>query len=381
MPVNMLRWLLPIIVLSVSIAGYQWMTEYAEDTPAQPRSLVEPSVSTEKAKIINHMVTITSFGEVRSSESTHMSAQVSGVVNSLHPKFVVGGIVSKGEVLFTIDNNDYQAAVLEAEAQLATAKAVLIEEQAKAKVAARQALTMDKVKVTALFLRKPQLLSANARVKSAMAGLSRAKRDLKHCDVLAPYNALVMSRTIGVGQFISKGSQVALLNNVETAEVHVPIPGFDSQFLPDPLEDTEVSITLDNINRQVIRRGEIVRNLGIVDSKTRMTRLVVKLDDPYSINSQLPPIQFGSYVTTSFSGLQLDQVYKVRQEVLTDGKVWVVSDAEKLDDRTVTVIHQSGEYIYIRGDLTPNERLVLTLPDFPQKGMKVNAIPTTELLP
>lgn len=58
---------------------------------------------------------------------------------SWHPNFVTGGIVKRGEVLFTIESDNYEAAVLQAEAGLASARASLIEEQAKAEVAKRQA--------------------------------------------------------------------------------------------------------------------------------------------------------------------------------------------------------------------------------------------------
>ncbi len=67
-------------------------------------------------------------------------------------------------------------------------------------------------------------------MKSAQAALKRANRDLENCRVVAPYDALVVERDVGVGQFVTSGSRVATLNNIEVAEVHVPIAGFDSAF-------------------------------------------------------------------------------------------------------------------------------------------------------
>ena len=100
-------------------------------------------------------------------------------------------------------------------------------------MAKRQAKNVPSNQVTDLYLRKPQVLSAQAQVKSALASLKRAKRDLDNCRVVAPYDALVVERDIGVGQYITAGTRVAVLNNIESAEIHVPIAGFDSVFLPE----------------------------------------------------------------------------------------------------------------------------------------------------
>ncbi|MCG6442073.1 efflux RND transporter periplasmic adaptor subunit, partial [Vibrio parahaemolyticus] len=144
--------------------------------------------------------------------------------------------------------------------------------------------------VSDLYLRKPQLLSAEAQVKSALASLKRAERDLDNCKVVAPYDALVVSRQIGVGQFISAGSEVALLNNIEAAEIHIPIAGFDSAFLPEKLSNIRATIRLQGL-RQVEREGNIDRDLAMIDSATRMINVVVRIDDPYGINSQKPAIK------------------------------------------------------------------------------------------
>ena len=121
-----------------------------------------------------------------------MAAQVSGEVQSWNPKFVSGGLIRRGEVLFSIEPDAYEAALLLAEANLASAQAQLIQEQAQADVAAKEAKTMPNARVTDLYLRKPQVMSAQAGVKSAEAQLKIAKRDLENCQVKAPYDALVV---------------------------------------------------------------------------------------------------------------------------------------------------------------------------------------------
>ncbi|ELI0347546.1 TPA: efflux RND transporter periplasmic adaptor subunit [Vibrio vulnificus] len=367
---NVARWILPVALLGGGYVAYQAIAASRPETDDKKEAVVETIVETAPLLPTEHKVMITSHGELVPFETTRLSAQVSGEVVSWHPNFVTGGIVKRGEVLFSIESDNYQAAVLQAEAELASAKAVLIEEKAKAKVAERQAKNLSDKQVSDLYLRKPQLLSAEAQVKSALASLKRAERDLDNCKVVAPYDALVVSRQIGVGQFISAGSEVALLNNIEAAEIHIPIAGFDSAFLPEKLSNIRATIRLQGL-RQVEREGNIDRDLAMIDSATRMINVVVRIDDPYGINSQKPAIKFGSYVEVQFAGKELKHIYRLPQELVSNRTVWVVNEENQLYPRSVNVLRSEGEFVLISEGIEQSDKLVLTVPEYPQKGMSV----------
>ena len=132
-----------------------------------------------------HTVSLSSYGELISLESTNLAAQVAGEVTSWNKSFVAGGIVKRGDVLFSIEKDAYEAALLQAEAAVYNARSLLIQEQAQADVAKREAENMPDSRVTDLYLRKPQVLSAQAALKSAEAQLRIAKRDLENCEVKA----------------------------------------------------------------------------------------------------------------------------------------------------------------------------------------------------
>ena len=68
---------------------------------------------------------------------------MSGEVDSLHPNFVAGGLVKRGDVLFTIEKDAYEAALWQAESELSRAQAALIEEQARSDVAKREAMVQN----------------------------------------------------------------------------------------------------------------------------------------------------------------------------------------------------------------------------------------------
>lgn len=361
---------IPIGIIIFGMVGFSLIKASAADDGDKKPVDTRPTVSVKALKAIEHQVILTSFGEVKPLETTRLAAQVSGEVTSWHKNFVAGGLVKRGEVLFSIEKDNYLAALLQAEAALTSAQALLIEEQAKAQVAEDEAKRFPNKPRTDLFLRKPQVLSAQAQVKSAQAALMRAQRDLEDCDVKAPYDALIISREIGVGQFVNKGTQVAQLNNIETAEIIVPIAGFDSLFLPTPLAETPVNISYKGIN-SFVRQGKIARDLGVIDSATRMSHIVVQVDDPYNLKSSGSDLKFGKYVEVSFAGKQLSEVFKLPQELVNNRTVWVVDNEQKLQAKEVNVLRSEGAYFLIDKGLANDEQLVLTLPEYPQVGMEV----------
>tara|TARA_B110000503_G_scaffold139516_2_gene228082 strand:- start:1247 stop:2395 length:1149 start_codon:yes stop_codon:yes gene_type:complete len=369
--------ILPLVILAIGFGGMSAINASGEkDVDKEPVD-VRPTVKIETAIAEDYQVRITSYGEVRPLESTMISAQVSGEVLTWHPNFVPGGLVLRGDTLFTIELDTYEAALLQAEADLSLAKANLIEEQAKAVVAKREAKGR---KVSDLYLRKPQMLGAQASVKSSQSRLKIAQRDLDNCAIKAPYDALVISRDLGVGQYVNQGSKVGELYNIESAEISFPIAGFDREFLPTDITQQIATISTKGYNA-IVRKGMVTRDLGIIDQSTRMSQLVVRIEDPYALKSSLPALKFGHYVEVSFAGKTLNQVYRLPQELVNNRIIWVLDENQEMQPQRVEILREEGAYFLISEGLNNQDTLILTLPEYPQKGMKVKiAEPAEDLV-
>lgn len=83
-----LRWLLPFVVVGGSYAGYAAIAATAPEKESIKDTITEPTVQTSSLFPTDHKVVITSHGEMRPFEKTHLAAQVSGEVISWHPNFV-----------------------------------------------------------------------------------------------------------------------------------------------------------------------------------------------------------------------------------------------------------------------------------------------------
>jgi RND family efflux transporter MFP subunit len=368
-----IKLLILVAMVAVGLGIMGLIHAVAEETEEKKPVDTRPVVSVELLKAIDHQVEITSFGEVVPLESTELSAQVSGEVLNWNENFVAGGIVKRGEILFTIEADTYEAAVLNAQAQISLAQAALVEELARQQVAKREARNLPESQVSDLYLRKPQVISAQAQLKSAEASLRIANRNLAKTEVRAPYDALVVSRDIGTGQFVSTGMKVAHLNNVETAEITIPIAGFDAGFVQKSLANIEASVSSQG-NNSTKRIGLVHRNLGVINQATRMQHLVVRIEDPYGLQGDVPSLKFGTYVEVKFAGKTLQNVFKIPQSLVNKRKVWLVDSDNLLESHSVEVVREEGTYFFIDRGVSEGDRLVKNLPEYPQNGMAVKII-------
>ena len=360
---------LPIVILAAGFAGMTLIAS-AGDKEEEPEVVdTRPTVTISELQAEDYAVTLNSYGEITPLESTMLAAQVSGEVTSWNPDFVPGGLVRRGEILFSIEKDAYEAALLQAEANLSSAQAQLIQEQAQANVAEREAAGMSKSRVTDLYLRKPQLLSAQAAVKSAEAMLRIAKRDLDNCEVRAPYDALIVSREIGTGDYVTPGTVAATLNNVETAEITFPVAGFDQSFLPVSVTSLDATVTVD---KRTIP-AKLHRDLGIVDQSTRMSHLVARIDDPYGVRSGKALIKFGSFANISFNGKTLENVFRIPQELVNNKRIWLVSEDATLQSEIVEIVREQDDFYFVRGNFD-GLQLVTSPPEYPLNGMAVKVI-------
>lgn len=319
-----------------------------------------------------HTTTLKGFGEIVPAEITQLSTRVSGTVVEWSDKFVRGGIVKKGEVLFRLEDSRYQAELKNAESELFGAKAVLERELGLAKVAKSELERINASERNRLFLREPQINSAYAAVSSAEARLISAKYNLESTVSRAPFDALVVERNLGLGQYVVEGSSVAVLYNVETAEVIVPLAKFDSQFLPNDLSAQTAKVSLPG--SQLTTQGQLSRDLKLTDAQTRSNSLVVTIKNLYQNAGAGNTFQFGDYVEVEFNGKAINDVYRVPESLVSNNQVWIMNGEFKLERRDVDVVRNENGYAIVKDGFKSVDKLVTTLPEYPYQGMPVKLI-------
>ena len=319
-----------------------------------------------------HHTVLKGYGEIVPAEITELSTRVSGTVVHWSAQFVRGGVINKGEVLFKLEDSRYQAELKNAEAEILSAQASLERELGLAKVAKSELARINSKAKNSLFLREPQINSAYAAVQSAQAQLISAKSNLQSTVIKAPFDALVVERKIGLGQFVTQGNAIATLYNVDSAEIIVPIAKFDSQFLPVNINGHQATITLPN--SELTMQAQLSRQLKLTDSVTRTNSVVITINDLYQHKQGAMSFQFGDYVAVQFVGRPLEDVYKVPEFLVNNDQVWIMNNNSELERRDISVMRNENGFAVIDNGFKPQDKLVMTVPEYPYQGMPVKVV-------
>ncbi|WP_417684357.1 efflux RND transporter periplasmic adaptor subunit [Pseudidiomarina gelatinasegens] len=373
------RALLPPLILLVAILLLVAMITLRPQPPE--RSNERPPVLVDVLEVQPETVRfkVSGQGNVKPKHMTNLVTQVSGQITEVADNFVNGGFFKKGDVLLQIDTADYRVALQTAKASLAQAKAGLAEESARAQVAKEEWESLQMGEIPSLGIREPQVASAVAAVQSAEAAVAKAERDLDRTTVRAPYNGILQSKNVDIGQFVSMNTQVGLLYGSEVAEIRVPLSDRDLAYIDLPESGHEgaypqVMLTSDVAGTAYTWRGSLVRSEGILDSNSRVIYGVVEVEDPYNQESTLHevPLRFGRFVQLVIDGLEAEQVFRVPRYALSiDDKLWVVDEERRIQKRDVNVMRAEANYVIINEGLNAGDIVVLTQLSNALPSMKV----------
>lgn len=377
--------ILPFAILAIGVIAYFGFSSLK--TPPEEKAEVDntPIVAVENIVVAPMILQVSSYGIVKPKYETSLVAQVNGEIVELSEVFVRGGFVKKGQLLARIDPNDYHAALIDAQANMASARAALEKEVAQGKVAEREWKQITDTSPTELSLRKPQLAQELARVKSAQASVLRAERNLQRTEIKAPYDAMIDSRMIGLGSFVSVGTQIGKLLGTAIAEVRLPVADKQLQFLIDEGNNAEVKLIGTHAGKNVEWLAKIARNEGVIDNKSRMTYLVAEIQNPYVLqngwaehnsnnnteNNHIIPLRFGSYVQAKILGVEITNASLLPRYLVVDDKIALLDKGSKLHYAAINIVRQQGADVVVSGGLIDGDRLIVSALDYPVDGMKL----------
>jgi len=151
---------------------------------------------------------VTATGTLNPVVNVQVGSQVSGNIQKLFADF--NSEVKAGQTVAQIDPALFQAAVTQAEGDLATAQAAL----ELAKLNATRTETLFKQKNSSqqdLDQATAALHQAEGNVKIKQGALDKAKADLDHCTITSPIDGVVISRNVDVGQTVAASLQAPVI--------------------------------------------------------------------------------------------------------------------------------------------------------------------------
>ena len=143
-----------------------------------------------------------------------VAPDVSGLVTELHVRD--NQKVSRGQVLFVIDQARFELAVDEAEATVLERRAQLDQARREAR---RNRVLKDLIAAETVEIGDTHVKRAEAALATAEAALGVARLDLKRTRVLSPVDGYLSDQTMRVGDYVKTGTPV--LSIVDTDSLRV----------------------------------------------------------------------------------------------------------------------------------------------------------------
>jgi len=375
------------LFVAIISGGLLFAKQFIDTKPTAKRSRpikqvplvnIQPVQSTSKTVIVNAM------GTVISSREISLMSELSGTVVWVSPNFVPGGTVNTGDPLIKLDRRDYELAVKKQQSLVQQLQADLDLEKGQQEVARKEMELMQKtlkrtIKDPKLALRVPQLNKALASLKSQQIGLEQAQLNLKRTTITAPFNAMILDRTIELGSRITTQSTLATLTGTDTFWIEAAVPVNKLRWIQIPgMSETRSSRVTIRLQDGSIAKGQVIRLLGDLSDKSQMARVLVEVDDPLSTGKRAGemPLLLNSYVSMTLSGSRINDVIEIPRSAVKDGnRVWMF-EKKQLKIRTIDPIWEDENSLYVKQSVKSGELLITSEMSTAVDGMAVRSLST-----
>jgi RND family efflux transporter MFP subunit len=375
------------IVFAVAILGFGMFVMRAlvaakPEAERKPEDVVSTPVEVTTVHASSQKLVVSATGTVLPARQVIVGAEVAGRVVWLSPEMVPGGRFKAGLPLLRVDARDYKLAVEQQTAQVTIARTELEVEKSRKRIAEKEAALVGGAapEPGSLALRDPQLKSAEGAVKAAESGLQRTRLAVSKTGIAAPFNAMVLTRAVDLGQLVGPGAPLATLVGTDAfwIQVSIPIDRLLSIDVPGYSGATagSTAIVRQRMGDKVVEReGRVIRLVGDLDPIGRMVRVIVEVTDPLALASPgKPPLLLNSFVEVDIAGDDVAEVIAVpRAAVRENGVVWVMQ-GDVLAFRTVEVVWRTRDAVIVRGALRDGDMVIVSPLAAPVEGTKLRVV-------
>jgi membrane fusion protein, multidrug efflux system len=369
-------WILAFLIAIVGFAGFQQYQSWSHNKPkseseassgagavkpgtggqdrsatgqrqgGRAREAVPVLVATAVQKAVP--LQLRAVGNVEAYTTVSVKSQITGVLNQAH--FKEGQDVKKGQLLFTVDPRPYEAALKQAEANLARDNAQLrnLREQVRryAELVEKQYVSReqyDQIKTNAD--------AAEAVVDADKAAVENAKVQLSYCYIYSPVNGRVGSLLVNEGNLVrvNDAAPLVVINQINPISVTFSVP-------EQHLSDLKRHMAANRLGVDATFQSDEGKPeqgiLAFVDNAVDRSTGTIKLKAEFANRERrLWPGQFVNVALTLETQGDAVVVPSEAVQVGPEGQqVFVVKEDKRVEMRSVTVGRtQGGEAIISKG--------------------------------
>lgn len=186
------KWIVILtVVILVSGVGVWYARSHGEDAPDYQTATVT------RGDLIQY---VTATGQLNPVTNVQVGCQISGIISQLYADW--NSHVTNGQIVALIDPSTYQANVLQAQSDLANARATLELAQVNER-RSKELLESKLIPQSDYDTAIATLHQADATVLNKQAALTNAQVNLDRCMIYSPVDGIVISRNVDVGQTVA----------------------------------------------------------------------------------------------------------------------------------------------------------------------------------
>ncbi len=351
-------------------------------------AIIPTSVDVIYAQPSRHILIVKTQGTVAPKREIDLVAEVGGRITQVSDDFVNGSFIKAGKTLVQIDQRDYELGLIQAQSRIADAEQLLATEKGRGRQAKREWRELGNEEANQLFLRQPQLASAQAKVHASLADRDKTQINLERTTVKAPFNGRIRNTHVDLGQYLSPGSKIATIYDTSSAEIRLPLTDSQAALINLPLgterrgEAPQVTLSAKVAGLDHQWQGRITRTEASINTRSRLYYAVVEVEAPFDMpeDNGRAPMLVGLFVEAEIQGKRLDQVVKLPQSTLLNRNQLLIVDRENLlQHKEVTLLHSDEYFVWVRGDLSSEDAIVVKDPSSMTAGSLVTINPVETL--
>ncbi|MFT4862572.1 MAG: RND family efflux transporter MFP subunit [Pseudohongiellaceae bacterium] len=386
----MKRVLLPIGILVGCIVFALIIVRSPKQVEEAPAEIIPVAVRVIEAELNSVQLIVESQGKVQPARTASLSAAVEGPVAWISPAMEAGGYVPAGAPLMRLDATDFETALersrasmqqAEAEAEFASSELNRFKELAAKSLASASQLQSTKRGADV----------AISLLANAQASYNQALLDLERTEIKAPFNAIIESRDVELGQYVNRAQAVAVVHGADEVEVRVPLAIRQLGYLDIPLgsrgqltPEQAPDVTLKGYygGQEYNWVGDLVRTEAVIDADSNTVQTIIRVTQPISAVGDAKgskkasiPLPIGLFVQAKIQGRIVADLISLPRSVIRNNNQVLVVDAEnKMHYRDVEIYRLEESRVLISAGLLPGELICISPIQAVVEGMSVQPV-------
>jgi membrane fusion protein, multidrug efflux system len=263
----------------------------------------------------------------------------------------VGDPVKAGQILASLDPRLPQFSLNSAQAEVANARATLINAQAtedrKRQLLATGSGGTTQAQVDDAIASRQ---TAEAALGQVLANLKKAKEQVGYTQLRAEYDGVIFSWDAEVGQIVSAGQAVVTIARPDIREAVFDVP---AELIGQMRRDAALTVSL-LMDNAVSTSGKIREITPLAEASTRTQRVRLRLDHPPEA------FRLGTTVTVTQSQRIGPIVQIPAAAVLHNNgraQVWIVTPSDTVELREIVIARQEDDVVQVSKGLAAGDRV------------------------